>query len=94
MSEGNVTVTLNLKPEVEAGLLAQAQASGMTLEEYVLSMVEGAALQESTASEGGVTIEDGLPVYRSSSPLPKRIIEEAIERSRDERSQHILGDRT
>jgi hypothetical protein len=39
-----MTVTLNLKPEVEAGLLAQAQANGMTLEEYLLSMVEGAAL--------------------------------------------------
>jgi hypothetical protein len=38
-----MTITLNLKPEVEAGLLAQAQANGMTLEEYLLSMVEGAA---------------------------------------------------
>ena len=39
-----MTVTLNLKPEVEAGLLAQAQISGMTVEEYLLSMVEGAVL--------------------------------------------------
>jgi hypothetical protein len=39
-----VTVTLNLKPEVEAGLLAQAQASGMTVEEYLLSLVEGVVL--------------------------------------------------
>src|SRR5436309_2628311 len=39
-----MTVTLNLKPEVETGLLAQAQANGMTLEEYLLSMIEGAAL--------------------------------------------------
>jgi hypothetical protein len=38
-----MTVTLNLKPDVEAGLLAQAQANGMTLEEYLLSVVEGAA---------------------------------------------------
>lgn len=47
-----MTVTLNLKPEVEAGLLAQAQANGMTLEEYLLSMVEGAALSaiQKTAS--------------------------------------------
>ena len=36
--------TLNLKPEVEAGLLAQAQASGMTVEEYLLSLVEGVVL--------------------------------------------------
>jgi hypothetical protein len=39
-----MTVNLNLKPEVEARLLAQAQASGMTVEEYLLSMVEGVVL--------------------------------------------------
>ncbi len=39
-----MTVTLHLKPEVEAGLLAQAQASGMDLEDYVLTLVEEAAL--------------------------------------------------
>jgi hypothetical protein len=38
-----MTVTLHLKPEVEAGLLAQAQASGMDLEDYVLTLVEEAA---------------------------------------------------
>ena len=40
-----MTVTLNFKPEIEAGLLAQAQASGMTVEEYLLSMVEGVVLR-------------------------------------------------
>jgi len=35
-----VTVTLNLKPELEAGLLAQAQATGLTLEEYLQQLVE------------------------------------------------------
>jgi hypothetical protein len=39
-----MTVTLNLKPEIEAGLVAQAQASGMTVEEYLLSVVEGVVL--------------------------------------------------
>ncbi|MGD0220851.1 MAG: hypothetical protein ABSF71_00825 [Terriglobia bacterium] len=42
-----MTVTLHLKPEVEAGLLAQAQASGMALEDYLLSLAEEAALQAS-----------------------------------------------
>jgi hypothetical protein len=40
-----MTVTLHLKPEVEAGLLARAEASGMALEEYILSLAEEAALQ-------------------------------------------------
>jgi hypothetical protein len=41
-----VTVTLQLKPNMETRLIAQAQASGMALEEYLLSLVEGAALPE------------------------------------------------
>jgi hypothetical protein len=39
-----MTVTLKFKPEVEAGLLAHAQANGMSVEEYVLSVVEGTVL--------------------------------------------------
>ena len=39
-----MTVTLNLKPELEAGILAQARAGGMTVEEYLLSVVESAVL--------------------------------------------------
>jgi hypothetical protein len=39
-----MTVTLNLKPEVESGLLAQAEGTGMSLEEYLLSMLEGVIL--------------------------------------------------
>jgi hypothetical protein len=38
-----MTVTLNLKPEIEAGLLAQARDSGMPLEQYLLYLVESAA---------------------------------------------------
>lgn len=39
-----MTVTLKFNPEIEAGLLAQAQTSGMTVEEYVVSVVEGTVL--------------------------------------------------
>ena len=39
-----MTVTLNLKPETEAGLLARAQAHGMTVEQYLLTLVESAVL--------------------------------------------------
>ena len=38
-----MTVTLNLKPEVESDLLARARASGMPLEQYLLCLVESAA---------------------------------------------------
>jgi hypothetical protein len=39
-----MTVTLTLKPDVEAGLLAQARITGMTVEDCLLSMVEGVLL--------------------------------------------------
>jgi hypothetical protein len=45
-----VTITLKLTPEVEAGLLAQAQASGKSPEEYLLSVVEEALLPAQEAS--------------------------------------------
>lgn len=54
-----MTVTLHLKPEVEAGLLAQARASGMQLEEYVLSVVESAAVPAAVA-EGPVAREEAV----------------------------------
>jgi hypothetical protein len=41
-----MTVTLHLSPEVEAGLEAQAQANGMLLEAYLLTLVEQAALAD------------------------------------------------
>jgi hypothetical protein len=48
-----MSVTLHLKPEVEAGLLSQAQASGMGLEEYLLPLAEDAVLQATKAQTAG-----------------------------------------
>lgn len=45
-----MTVTLHLNPELEASLLTRAQASGMALEEYLLSLVEEAAMSPSKGS--------------------------------------------
>ena len=41
-----MSITLHLKPEVEAGLLAQARAHGVKLEDYLLRLVEGMALSD------------------------------------------------
>ena len=45
-----MTVTLNLNPDIEAGLLAKAQARGMDLQEYVRDLVEREALPARTAT--------------------------------------------
>ena len=42
-----MTVTLTFNPEVEAGLLAKAQARGMDLQEYLQAIVEQEALPSS-----------------------------------------------
>ncbi len=68
-----MTVTLNLKPELEAGLVAQAQASGMTVEEYLLSVVEGAvlpAMQKAlSAEERAAAFEAWSASHRTTPPL-------------------------
>jgi hypothetical protein len=70
--EEAMTVTLKLKPEVEAGLLSQAKASGMTLEEYLLSMVEGAVLlkaQESSPAEERAAAFEAWSAGHRPTPL-------------------------
>jgi hypothetical protein len=68
-----MTVTLNLKPELEAGLFAQAQASGMTVEEYLLSVVESAVLparqQTLSAEERAMAFEAWSAGHRPTPPL-------------------------
>jgi hypothetical protein len=59
-----MTVTLHLRPEVEAGLLARAQASGMALDEYLLSLAEEAALAASPGSAASVRTEREEAVRR------------------------------
>lgn len=68
-----MTVTLKLRPEVEAGLLTQAQASGMTLEDYLLSLVEGAvrpkAQKSGSAEERAAAFQAWAAGHRYTPPL-------------------------
>ena len=71
-TEEAMTVTLKLEPEVEAGLLEQAQASGMTLEDYLLAMVEGAAplkTQESASAEERAATFEAWSAGHRQTPL-------------------------
>jgi hypothetical protein len=61
-----MTVTLNLKPEVEAGLEAHAHASGMSLQEYLLSVVEEAATQADSFRHRSIARR----VAQTGSPTP------------------------
>jgi hypothetical protein len=59
-----VTVTLQLKPDTEANLLARAQASGMEIEEYVLRVVEQAVASPAENSEYARKCTSGEAVQR------------------------------
>ena len=68
-----MTVTLNLKPELEAGIFAQAQASGMSVEAYLLSVIEGAVLpstrQRVSPEERAAAFETWSVSHRPTPPL-------------------------
>jgi hypothetical protein len=55
-----VTVTLHLSPEIEAGLLARAQANGMPLEAYLLSLAEEAAGLPTPPATGQMKREEAV----------------------------------
>lgn len=59
-----MSVTLHLPPELEAGLVAQAQASGMTVEEYLLSIVESTVL---TSRQKGLSAEERAAAFEAWS---------------------------
>ena len=74
-------VTLSLNPEVEKGLLARAQARGVSLDDY---------LQEIVAREAGLQAAEDLPAHMRfdnlsdlllNSPFAEANLE--IERSKD-----------
>ena len=55
-----MTVTLHLKPDVEAGLLAQAQAQGMGIEDYLLSLVSEFAGSHAKPQQSPSAAEDAV----------------------------------
>ena len=84
-----MTVTLELKPEVEASLLAQARASGMTLEEYLLSLVEATVLlkrQEISSAEERAEAFEAWAAGHHPTPLLSdyAVSREAIYEDRDD----------
>jgi hypothetical protein len=83
-----MTVTLTFKPEVEAGLLAQAQINGVTVEEYLLSMVEGVvglkSPQTASVEHRAAAFEAWSANHPTTAPLSDYAVgREAMYESRD-----------
>lgn len=80
-----MTITLDLKPEVEAGLKAQAQAAGLSLAQYLSRELEAiapatAAESPETAAGGSDQWEKELDDWLDSFPQHPVLGEEAFKR--------------
>jgi hypothetical protein len=75
-----MTVTLNLRPELEAGLLAQAQASGKTVEDYLLSVVESAVLAGVPHTSPGEERADAFEAWAASHRATPPLSDHAVSR--------------
>jgi hypothetical protein len=88
-------MTLELRPEIAQGLETLASAQGLSVEDYLQQLVARElptpTTPASSSHESGLVMENGLLVYKTGKPLPADFVNDAIRRSRDERSQHILG---
>jgi hypothetical protein len=75
-----MTVTLNLKPEVEAGLLSQAQAAGLTLDQFVSRQMEALAqtVLPLPARVGPDQWEKELDTWLDSFPQSPILSDEAL----------------
>ncbi len=87
----------NLDPKLRRNSGRRA-ARGLPLDAFAEALVEGELVSEpsvpsSIASSSGMVEENGLRVYRTGNPLPTVFIDDAIRRSRKERSLHLLGHR-
>jgi hypothetical protein len=71
-----VTVKLELKPEIEAGLIAQAQARGLSLESYLDEVLQSAAIEcgrdvfpaQAEAIQRAKDTEEGAESHHSRRP--------------------------
>ena len=92
------TITLHLKPDVAGGLESAASAQGLSVEQYLVQLVERElfpnASDASASGEAGMVAENGLLIYRSGRPLPAHVITDEIHRAREERSERILSNRS
>jgi hypothetical protein len=64
-----MTITLELQPETEASLLAQARARGLSLEAYLRSIIVGQAASAMTASAPPELPGDGKDPDRAIDEL-------------------------
>jgi len=92
-----MTVTLNLPPDIERAFQREAQARGLSLDEFlsevVLSRAEHVPGRSAVAPSWSAQLvrEEGVPVLRSGQPIEISVVDETLDRVRRERESVILG---
>jgi len=88
---GSMTVTLNLPPDIERAFQGEAQARGLSLDEFlsevILSRAEHASGQSAAAASSPAQLvrEEGVPVLRTGKPIGISVVDETLDRVRRER---------
>lgn len=93
-----MSLTLKLSDEQATALQAKAAAEGLSLDQWIQKLAEPDSLSAIEAEDvpkpepaSGMVEENGLLVYRTGKPLPAHVIDDAIRRSREDRSLQLLG---
>lgn len=75
-----MTVTIQLSPQVEEGLLSQARHRGMTVDAYVQSVVENAAIRREMSAMSPEDFEAALDELSAGSERLPVLSAEAYDR--------------
>ena len=81
-----MTVKLQLKPEIEAGLLAQAQARGLSLEAYLGQVLQERSRTMTPPQIAAAESANAFEIWAHSHPQTPPLPDEAIRR------EHLIRD--
>jgi len=94
---GGVVAIGNLPPDIERAFQGEAQATGLSLDEFlsevILSRAEHVAGQSACAASLSVQLmrDEGVPMLRTGLPIGISVVDETLDRVRRERESAILG---
>ncbi|MDX1984027.1 MAG: hypothetical protein SFV51_27375 [Bryobacteraceae bacterium] len=86
-----MTVTLHFPPDVEAGIVAQANAQGLPIDRYLQSIIEQSVGTPETwplTAPTKMTVDD-IPVFSVGRPMPVEMIQDTIDAVRTERTTDL-----
>jgi hypothetical protein len=91
-----MTVTLNLPPDIEAGLLAEARARGLSIDTLLATVIRRFVADTVTTADMQPSLrnEQGAWVLYGGAPMSAVLVDETLESVRHERDLTNLGPRS